>query len=59
MADYPRDRIHVQQQIEQQRNTIAALKRDGHETNDAERHLRDLLAEANLTTPGHPSAVPE
>ena len=43
--------------FEQQRNTIKALKRDGHECADAERHLRDLLAEEqglNTTSPKAP-----
>ena len=35
----------LREQIEQQRNTIEALRREGHDCPDAERHLRELLAE--------------
>jgi predicted component of type VI protein secretion system len=46
MANVPHDQLVVlREKINQQRNTVAALKRDGHECTDAERHLRDLLAE--------------
>jgi len=42
----------IESKIAQQRNTIATLKRDGHETADAERHLRQLedeLSHASTT----------
>jgi len=43
MADLPKDRLlPLTSRIEQQRKTIEALKRDGHECPDAERQLRDL-----------------
>jgi hypothetical protein len=45
MSNLPKDKLNLQAQIEQQRTTIAALKRDGHETTDAERHLRHLISE--------------
>ena len=45
MSNIPKDKLRVQEKIAQQRTTIAALKRDGHETKDAERHLRDLISE--------------
>ena len=48
MAPLPRDRLLLRSKIEQQRTTIAALKRDGHETIDAERHLHDLERELTL-----------
>jgi hypothetical protein len=52
MASLPRDRLIIESKIAQQRNTIATLKRDGHETADAERHLRQLedeLSHASTT----------
>ena len=45
LSNLPTDKLNLQEQIEQQRTTIAALKRDGHETTDAERHLRYLVSE--------------
>jgi hypothetical protein len=48
MPALPRDRLLLRSKIEQQRTTIAALKRDGHETTDAERHLQDLEGELTL-----------
>lgn len=46
MAELPHERLAIlREKIDQQRNTLAALKRDGHECADAERHLSDLLAE--------------
>ena len=67
MVELPKDRLlDLRAKIKQQRNTIDALKRDGHEFTDAERHLRDLqselrtieasstaVAERVLRTPGH------
>jgi len=58
MSELPHERLaSLRQKIKQQRNTIKALKRDGHECADAERHLRDLLAEEqglNTTSPKAP-----
>lgn len=48
MVGLPRDRLLLRSKIEQQHNTIAALKQDGHETKDAERHLTDLEAELRI-----------
>ena len=45
LSNLPTDKLRLQEQIEQQRTTIAALKRDCHETTDAERHLRYLASE--------------
>ena len=45
MTELPRDRLlTLREKIDQQRNTIEALKRDGHECRDAERELRQMLA---------------
>ena len=49
--------IHVQQQIEQQRNTIA-VEAEWARKQRPERHRRDLLGEANLTTEGRPTTAP-
>lgn len=57
MATLPRDRLLVQSKIDQQRNTIEALRRDGHETTDAERHLRDLIAELAMAQKSGPADV--
>ena len=46
MADFPKDRIPLRDRLQQQRNTVAALKRDGHDCPDAERQLRDLEIQA-------------
>jgi hypothetical protein len=53
MSELPHEGLaSLREKINQQRNTIKALKRDGHECADAERHLRDLLAEEQaLITP--------
>jgi len=48
MPGLPKDRLLLRSKIEQQRTTIAALKRGGHETMDAERHLADLERELTL-----------
>jgi hypothetical protein len=46
MAELPKDRLQdLCARIDQQRNTVEALKRDGHEYVDAERQLRNMLAE--------------
>ena len=46
MTDTPKERLlSLRQRVEQQRNTVEALKRDGHEHTDAERQLNRLQAE--------------
>jgi len=46
MTELPKDRLSsLRAKIEQQRNTIEALKRDGHVCNDAELQLTVMLAE--------------
>jgi len=48
MANVPHDRLAIlREKVNQQQNTIAALKRDGHECADAERQLTHMLAELN------------
>ncbi len=45
MTGLPKDKLaSLRAEIDQQRNTIEALKRDGHECTDAERELRQMLA---------------
>ena len=45
MTGLPKDKLaSLRAEIDQQRNTIEALKRDGHECRDAERELRQMLA---------------
>lgn len=47
MAKLPHERLYVlHHKIEQQRSTVEALKREGHEHTDAERHLAQMIAEA-------------
>ena len=46
MVELPTNRLlDLKAKIKQQRNTVEALKRDGHECTDAERQLRHMLAE--------------
>jgi arginine repressor len=46
MASSPHERLlTVRKKIEQQRNTVESLKREGHECPDAERQLSRMLAE--------------
>ena len=46
MVELPKDRLlDLRAKVKQQRTTVEALKRDGHEFTDAERHLRDLQSE--------------
>lgn len=50
MVELPKDRLSsLRAKIEQQRNTIEALKRDGHECTDAERQLTIMLTELRGT----------
>jgi hypothetical protein len=53
MTAPPKDRLPpIRERIEQQRNTIEALKREGHDCPDAERHLAQLLIELQATEKG-------
>ena len=46
MVETPKDRLlNLKMKIKQQRNTVAALKREGHVYADAERYLRELQSE--------------
>ena len=62
MVELPKNRpLDLQAKIKQQRNTIEALKRDGHEFTDAERHLKELQGELRLIEAGNtrePQDVP-
>lgn len=52
MAGTPKEALKsLREKIDQQRNTIEALKRDGHEHADAERQLRLMEAELRLREP--------
>lgn len=58
MAELQKDKLApLRNRIDQQRNTIEALKRDGQECADAERQLRHMLAELKHTEV-HPPARP-
>jgi hypothetical protein len=57
MPTFSKDKL-LQSKIEQQRQTIASLKREGHEYSDAERHLTQLLAEAQLANSKPEPLVP-
>ena len=49
MTASPQERLSIlRQKIKQQRNTIEALKRDNHEHTDAERQLRQMLADLQM-----------
>ncbi|MGN6590472.1 MAG: hypothetical protein ACTHKE_09295 [Sphingomicrobium sp.] len=50
MATLPRDRLVVESKVAQQRTTIEMLKRNGHETADAERYLHQLEEELSHAT---------
>jgi len=46
MTDLPKDQLRpLREMIEQQRNTVESLKRDGHQCPDAERQLHRMLGE--------------
>ena len=46
MSELPKDRLlTLRQNIEQQRNTIDSLKREGHDCPDAELQLQKMLIE--------------
>jgi len=46
MSELPRDRLFtLRAKIEQQRNTIEALKREGHDCPDAELQLQRMLVD--------------
>ena len=47
MTSTPENRLSIlRERIKQQRNTVAALKREGHECADAERQLEQMVEEA-------------
>ena len=48
MGNLPKDLSVLREKINQQRNTVEALKRDGHEHADAERQLKQMLAEMQV-----------
>ena len=50
MNETPKEELSsLRARIDQQRNTIAALKRDGHECTDAERQLSQMVAELSVS----------
>ena len=50
MNETPKEKLSaLRAKIDQQRNTIAALKREGHEYTDAERQLTQMLTELKQT----------
>jgi len=58
MEDTPQERLSILRQkrlsilrekINQQRDTIEELKRNGHEHTDAERQLREMLADLQVS----------
>ena len=50
MNETPKEKLSsLRARIDQQRNTIAALKRDGHECTDAERQLSQMVAELSAS----------
>ena len=60
MVELPKDRLlDLRAKVKQQRNTVEALKRDGHEFTDAERHLRELQGELRIIEAGASRARPD
>ena len=61
MGEHPKDRLqhlkNLRARIEQQKNTVAALKRDGHVYQDAERQLTQMLAELRASEGRSPARV--
>jgi hypothetical protein len=58
MGKRPHDLSILREKINQQRNTVEALKRDGHECADAERELRRMqaaLEAGEKNSPGQPN----
>lgn len=50
MSNLPKDRLlPLRERVDQQRNTVAALKREGHDCPDAERQLHQMLAQLNAS----------
>ena len=46
MTSLPKDRlVALREKIDQQRNTIETLRREGHQCPDAERQLKQMLIE--------------
>ena len=66
MAKLPHEKLYVlQHKIDQQRSTVEALKREGHEHTDADRQLAQMVAEAEMlghrapTSPASDISPPE
>ena len=53
MTAFPGKQLVLESKIAQQRNTIASLKSEGHETADAERYLRQLEEELGSAQAAH------
>ena len=49
MSKLQQDLSVLREKIAQQRNTVEALKRDGHEYADAERQLKQMLRDLGLS----------
>ena len=50
MDRVPKDRLlELREKVERQRNTVEALKRDGHEHADAERQLKQMLWDLRMS----------
>lgn len=46
MTDLPKDRLAaLREKVDQQRNTIETLRREGHQCPDAERQLKQMFIE--------------
>ena len=46
MTSLPKDRlVALREKVDQQRNTIETLRREGHQCPDAERQLKQMLIE--------------
>ena len=57
MGLLPKDRLlELREKVERQRNTVAALKRDGHEHADAERQLKQMLWDLRMSEDPHTEA---
>ncbi|HXD44888.1 MAG TPA: hypothetical protein VN655_07100 [Pseudolabrys sp.] len=60
MVELPKDRLlDLRAKVKQQRTTVEALKRDGHEFTDAERHLRELQSELRIIEASSSRAPPD
>jgi hypothetical protein len=56
MEKLPKDLSILREKINQQRNTIEALKRGGHECADAERQLKQMMFELQISENAQRSA---